>query len=453
MGRKMISIILLLVMVLSLAACGSDSGDEVDGTNENSNVDENNGEDENSADTEANSGESVELRFSWWGGDSRHEATLKAIEAFETKYPNITVKAEYGAWDGWQENVATQMAGQTEPDLMQINWDWIFQFSPNGDKFYDLNQLDSIVNTSNYPQDLLDLMTINGALQGVPIGTTGRTFYWNETAFKNADLEIPTSYEEIIAAGEVFKEKLGDDYYPLVLGEYDRMLMLVFYLEQTHGKPWVADGEVSFSVEEVTEGLDFISMLEEKHVIPTLETLAGDGATSLDKNTKWMDGHYGGIYEWDSAAAKFQNALSEGQNFVMGPFPTDLGDSKSGFTKISMGYGISANTEHPEEAAKLLEFLTSDPEGVKTIALERGIVANKEAEKILVDEGLLSGITYDANKAVMEFKGFDIDHNFENSALKDSTGVYYEVFQDLSYGQTDSASAAEYLINSVNDIK
>lgn len=40
------------------------------------------------------------------------------------KYPNIKVECEYGAWDGWAEKVATQLAAGTAPDLMQVNWNW-----------------------------------------------------------------------------------------------------------------------------------------------------------------------------------------------------------------------------------------------------------------------------------------------------------------------------------------
>lgn len=36
------------------------------------------------------------LRFSWWGGDDRHEATLKAIELWNKKYPDIKIEPEYG---------------------------------------------------------------------------------------------------------------------------------------------------------------------------------------------------------------------------------------------------------------------------------------------------------------------------------------------------------------------
>lgn len=59
---------------------------------------------------EINTTDPIELTISWWGGDSRHEAYQKALEAFHEKYPNITVSPTYGAWSGWEEKQSTALA-------------------------------------------------------------------------------------------------------------------------------------------------------------------------------------------------------------------------------------------------------------------------------------------------------------------------------------------------------
>ena len=87
----------------------------------------------------------VNLKMSWWGGDDRHQKTLEALKLFEEKYPNIKVKPEYGGWQGWQEKVTTQIVGNTSPDVMQINWNWIDLFSRDGSGFYDLNKVSHIL--------------------------------------------------------------------------------------------------------------------------------------------------------------------------------------------------------------------------------------------------------------------------------------------------------------------
>ena len=50
------------------------------------------------------------ISFSWWGGDARHEATIKAVDAFEAKNPDIAVSDEYSAWSGWEEKMGQRFA-------------------------------------------------------------------------------------------------------------------------------------------------------------------------------------------------------------------------------------------------------------------------------------------------------------------------------------------------------
>ena len=150
-------------------------------------------------------GEPVTLRISWWGGDSRHEATLKCMDEYMAANPNVKIESEYGAWSGWQDKIAQQLNGNSEPDLLQINWNWIYQFSPDGTGFYDLNQVSDIFDLTQYDQKLLDQMTIDGKLQGIPVSSTGRVFYWNKATFEKAGLEVPKSFADILAAGPVFK--------------------------------------------------------------------------------------------------------------------------------------------------------------------------------------------------------------------------------------------------------
>ncbi len=57
------------------------------------------------------SDEKVTLRFSWWGGDSRHEATLACIDAYMEENPNIVIEAEYGGFDGYQQKISAALPG------------------------------------------------------------------------------------------------------------------------------------------------------------------------------------------------------------------------------------------------------------------------------------------------------------------------------------------------------
>ena len=373
------------------------------------------------------------LTISWWGGDSRHTATQAAVDAFMKAYPGITVETTYSAWDGWEEKMATAFAAGTAQDVNQINWNWIESYSGNGTNFANLEDYSDVLDLTQFPSNALELCKADGKLMAVPVALTGRLFYWNKTTFDEVGVALPTDEASLFAAGEAFKA-YNEDYYPLALSEYDRMIFLVYYLESVYGKPWVENGEVQYTEEEIATGMDFINKLEDGHVIPTLATINGDMADSLDKNAKWIDGKYAGIFEWDSSASKFGAALEEGRELVVGDYLTDLGDNKGGYAKVSMCWAINAQTAHPKEAAMLVNYLANNEEAAQILASERGIPVSKSALTAANDAGLLNETVVEANGKVLAWVSNSLDPYFEDSQLKGSDGVYYDAMAGLSYG-------------------
>lgn len=450
--KKAMSLTLASAMTLSLAACGgSNTAKETTAAAADTTA----AAESSAAGDAADSQEPVELKFSWWGGDSRHEATEKAVAAFMEKYPYITVTTEYGAWSGWEEKQALNIMGGNAADVMQINWNWIESYSGNGTNFANLEDYSDVLDLTQFPSDALELCKADGKLMAVPVALTGRLFYWNKTTFDEVGVALPTDEASLFAAGEAFKA-YNEDYYPLALSEYDRMIFLVYYLESVYGKPWVENGEVQYTEEEIATGMDFINKLEDGHVIPTLATINGDMADSLDKNAKWIDGKYAGIFEWDSSASKFQKAVVESTNkpnqeFVIGDF-IKFGDYNGGFTKISMGLAVSANSAHPKEAAMLINYLLNDPEGIEICATERGIPCSAAAKTVLDEKNLGNALVKEANAKVMDHSKFPLDSKFEHNDLKaNPDGVYYKVFGKLSSDDYDAAAAAKALLDGVNE--
>ena len=453
--KKAASFTLATVMALSLAGCGG-SGETKETTAapaETTASGTTAAEAKEESKTDAQ--EPVTIKFSGWGGDSRHEATEKAVAAFMEKYPYITVECEYGAWSGWEEKQALAIQGGNAADVMQINWNWITSYSGNGTNFANLEDYSDVLDLSQFEADKLEQCKADGKLMAVPVSMTGRLFYWNKTTFDEVGIALPTDEASLFEAGKAFLA-YNQDYYPLALGEYDRMIFMVYYLESVYGKPWVVDGEIQYTAEEIQTGFDFITKLEEGHVIPTLATIQGDMADSLDKNAKWIDGKYAGIFEWDSSASKFEKAVKEsttkpGQEFVIGDF-IKFGDNNGGFTKISMALAVAASSEHPKEAAMLINYLLNDDEGIEICGTERGIPCSAEALKLLDEKGIGNALVKEANAKVLAYSKFPLDPMFEHNDLKaNPDGVYYKVFGKLSSGDIDSAEAAADLIEGIDE--
>src|SRR5690606_3546778 len=59
--------------------------------------------------------------------------------------------------------------------------------------------------------------------------------------------------------------------------------------------------------------------------------------------------------------------------------PTSNPDNSGLYLKPSMLLSVSARTEHPTEAAKLVDFLVNDPEAAKILGTNRGIPATNAA--------------------------------------------------------------------------
>ena len=348
--------------------------------------------------------------------------------------------------------MATAFVAGTAQDVNQVNWNWINQYDKNGEAFLDLNDYAEQIDMSQFDSSYLEMCQIAGTQAAMPVSMTGRIFYWDKTSFDEVGIEVPKSYADLLAAGKAFAE-YDDSYYPLALAEYDRTMLMVYYLESKYGDDWVVDGELQYDQAKVEEGLKFIQELEDNHVTPKISKLAGDGAASLDQNQNWIDGHYAGIFEWDSSAGKFAKVLEEGREIVVGDYFSDWGEHKGGFAKVSMGWAINAKTEHPKEAAMLVNFLLNNEAAAEILGSSRGIPASKSAlAKAGSVEGLLDPLTVEANGKVLAWCSNELDPMFEDSRLKNSDGVYYDVMAGLSYGDYDISEAAATLIDGINSV-
>ncbi len=333
----------------------------------------------------------VELRMSWWGGNSRHQATLKALEAFEKKYPDIKVKAEYTGWDGHLSRLTTQIASGTEPDVMQTNWPWLIIFSKNGEGYYDLNKLKDQLDLSQYQAKDLQSTTVKGKLNGLPISVNAPVFYYNDVSWKKAGLAYPKTWDELFAAGKVFQQKLGDNYYPYAMVDQDVILLLNAYMMQKYQKPMFDnDGKFTWDDAQWAEAFSFVKRLSDDRVVPSPKKLSSYGKGNLYEMKPWIAGEWGGTFTWNISIRMYINNLTPPAHLVLGDYVMQPGTTESGvYFKTAQMFSVAKSTRHPKEAAMLVNFLLNDPQSIAVLGLERGIPLSKAAETLLTQQGVI----------------------------------------------------------------
>lgn len=386
-----------------------------------------------------------ELRMSWWGGDSRHEATQAALKACGERHGH-TISPEFTGFSGHFERLATQIAGGTEPDIMQVNWPWLPIFSADGSRFADLNTLSDIIDLSNWSAEQLEAGTMNGKLNGLPVSTTARLFAFNPTAWERAGLDLPTTWDDLVAAGPVFRDKLGEDYYPFEGAALDATLLVTLYGTQMTGRPLIdpVSNEIVWTMEELTSAIEFYKTLVDNHVVPSWEKVAAAGNVPLHESPDWTEGRIGGTYQWDTTYFKISDPMAEGEELVYTAMLSQEGQKTQGiYRKASMVFAISANTEHPDAAAQIVNCLMNEDTGVAALGSTRGVPASTAAREMLMAAGGINDIQIEAQNRVLEGEGPAIHPFMEHPDVRSAMIDALEMF---AYGRIDAATAADEMM-------
>ncbi|MBF6978546.1 carbohydrate ABC transporter substrate-binding protein [Aerococcaceae bacterium zg-BR22] len=369
------------------------------------------------------------VRFSWWGNDDRHQLTLSAIEKFKELNPDIDVKAEYSGFGSLLENFTTQFAGGTEADLITVLYNWIGQFSPEGDGFYNLEELKDIIDLSQYDEEALKFGYSNGVLQGIPHGQNVLVIALNKTVFDKAGVEIPKTWDEYKEAAS----KLPKGSFALVAPT--PKFAVTLYLQQKTGlTEFDEKGKLNYTEEDYKEAMAWYKDLVDSGVFVSRQSYldnVGTEPVSVAQNAKFISGEYAGVLEWNGGLASNAATLEEtGQELVIAPLPVIENAKFEGtMSKPTMLFSISKNTKSPEAAAKLLNFILNDPEGVKLMGVSRGIPLSKIAAETLEREGMISGVVKEGYEYGLEVPKLQQTSFYEDGTLLNIFQTQMEAYE------------------------
>lgn len=442
------------VAFLFLAACGDDDNGQ-EQADEPDVVEEENGEEPEDNEEPVAGDLQGEITFTWWGDDPRHEATRQIIQLFIDENPGVVITPIYAPWSDFQEMFATDLMANAEADLMQINFNWLALYSPFGDTFADLETLTDYINLGNWDAADIDVVRTNGVVQAVPSGMTARVPFMRSDVYEEAGLDIQeiNTWDDLMEAGRRIQEELGEDHFALSpLGNASMAYMVFSWLEQYTGRQFVDENnQFNYSLEELTAGFQLIQDFIDNGVIPPGQF---DSDSINSTNPNWIDGHYGGVSEWDSSINNWINNLEGGEHVieVRDHFTMEGAELSGVMARPSMGFAISRNSQHQDIAATFLNFMLTDPRAVEILGTDRGVPSNNvglETFTRLVDEGVIGGAAIDANNIHANAVRTTMSPVFEFPEVRE---VYEGQLEALHFGEVTVEEAAQFVYDNIQAV-
>ncbi|CAM4325461.1 extracellular solute-binding protein [Paenibacillus alkaliterrae] len=363
--RKYALIAFVLVMALSIAACGSGKNDTI-GTNSTNNA-ANNNTDQPKEDKTV---DPVKLRIMWWGSQTRHDATIKALDEYTKLNPHVTFEPEFSGWDGYWDKLSTQAAANNAPDIIQMDAAYLADYAAR-------NQLTELttVNLASIDEVLLNSGKVQDKLYAVALGNNAFGLAYNKEAIEKSGIAVPQNgltWEQYFQFGRDVKAKLGDGQYALM--DDSKALDMYSLYQMSKGKGYYVTDDGKFNIDKDTwlEWQNIFLKLREEGVVPPATLSVTD--KELDPNLDLMAQGKVVIRGLHAAQSVALDTLKPG---AMGMVTLPRGEHGAGWLKPSMFWSVASSSKYQIEAQKFIDWFINDQGAADILTTTRGVPVSK----------------------------------------------------------------------------
>jgi oligogalacturonide transport system substrate-binding protein len=401
--------------------------------------------------SESGGGGVVTLRFSWWGTDPRHEATLKVIEAFEKANPNIKIEAEYGAQTGYNDKKTTEFASGTAPDLFQIETGAGPEYQKLG-VLYNLSSLSSVLKFDKFDPNFIknNGQFGTGIQWAIPTGVAGTAVVVNKNLADRLGIDFtkPYSWEDLITWGQKVRTADPTCYLLSANQEHAMPFFVRAYARQLNGAPIIDDARKTLNMTEAqfTQCFDLIDRIYKSGTAAPAAYKAPFGNRDQD-DPNWIAGKYVAHIGYTSSAEVVQ-AANPSVQYIAGHLPLLPNRKDDGwFTNPPQYMGIYAKTKYPQECAKFYDFFFNTEEAAAILGTVRTTPPTAMAQEVVVKAGKLNPLTAESTAITRLYSGKD-DAGLTTGA--EVTKILLDAYEAVSYGTKTPAVAAREVVQQIN---
>ncbi len=389
---------------------------------------------------------SADLQFTWWGNDVRNKNTTDAITAYTAANPKVKISPQPGEWAAYWDKLATQTAGNTSPDVIQMDMAYISEYGNRGAL---LDLAENGADTSKFTEGTVDSGKINGTLYGVNAGINTAAILANPKLLDTYKVDLPDdttwTWDQAMEIGAEITSKSGGKIFGFSSFASNDAFLGAWLRQQ--GKELFTDKGLGFEAGDVVPWMDMMKKFVDTKAFPSASQISEDATKALDQSD-FVTGKTA-LCMWHSNQVEAVNQAS-GEAMTILRFPSIAGKAteRKAWYKASMLWSVSAKTKYPEASVALINWWVNTTDSGNINLAERGIPANAE---------VLAAITAKlatAQQGVAKFIA-DIKPELAATPIAPPPGggtlgaVLLRFVTDVLFGKANSTDAAQGFVDEV----
>ncbi|ALN72624.1 ABC transporter substrate-binding protein [Aureimonas sp. AU20] len=336
------------------------------------------------------------LRFLWWGSQERADRTQAAISAYKGVAPQTDIVGEFAGWSDYWPRLATQVAGRNAPDLIQMDYRYIFEYARRGALMPMDDQIGKALKIEDFGQANIDSGRVDGKLYGINLGVNSSSMVYDAAVWEKAKTEPPKAgmtWEELGERAAAFaKNRARPGIFALAdAGGVEPSFEL--WLRQNGKSLYTAEGALGYEPADAEKWFALWADLRERKACVPADIQALD-QLNIETNAI-TTGKAATAFMHSNQFVGYQK-LNKGK-LALAPYPRVSAGAPSGhYLKPSMLISLSANAP-AEPALAFANFLVASPEGIKALGTERGVPASESMRALLTPQ------LADVEKAMVDY--------------------------------------------------
>lgn len=322
--------------------------------------------------TPAQGGGGGPIRFTWWGGEFYDDLTKRMVAEFTDQHPDIEVAFEPGSWDGYWDRLATQVAGNDAPDVINMDGKYVAEYAGRG-VLADLEELG--VDLSALSEADRAAGTVDGSVRAASTGSNSWLIFANPTLFDKAGVDIPDdtswTWDELYELATT----LTDSGVVGLNGGGSYADLTIFLRQQ--GQDFFSPDGLGYTDDALAQWYAWYLRLIEGKAGPTAEQEVEDAGLGLEQKL-FGTNKAAMSWFWSNNLTAVRTATGHDDIVMLRP-PSSTGDraDNGAYLKASMYWSINSRSENAESAAALVDFLVNDPAAATIQLLNRGVPSSQ----------------------------------------------------------------------------